>query len=85
MAENEALDLSSPHARQWKPILEAALAGDPLEKTSRYARKALLDLINKAMKSFAKRGLLRTIRLPASTLWTFDCRSFALRYSMTWS
>ena len=58
MAENEALDLDFAYARRWKPIFEAALAGDPVEETAPRARKAFLNLIHKTIKSFAGRGLL---------------------------
>jgi hypothetical protein len=34
MADNESLDLTSPYAPRWKPVMEAALKGESSEKVS---------------------------------------------------
>jgi hypothetical protein len=57
MAENKSLDLTSPYAPRWKPVMEATLRGDSSEKVSSLARKALLQSIRKAMNQFARSGV----------------------------
>jgi hypothetical protein len=57
MAENESLDLNSPYAMRWKPVLDAAVGGESSEKVSSLAKKALLQSIRKTMDHLAKSGL----------------------------
>ena len=57
MAENESLDLNSPYAMRWRPVLDAAVKGEPSKKVSSLAKKALLQSIRKTMDQLARSGL----------------------------
>jgi hypothetical protein len=57
MAENESLDLNSPYAWRWNPVLEAAIGGESLEQVSSRAKKALFDSIRNTMEKFARSGV----------------------------
>jgi hypothetical protein len=57
MVENESLDLNSPYAWRWNPVLESAIGGEPLEKVSSRAKKALFDSIRNTMEQFVRSGV----------------------------
>jgi hypothetical protein len=57
MAENESLDLTSPSAMRWRPVLDAAVKGEPSKKVSSLAQKALLQSIRNTMDRLARSGL----------------------------
>ena len=57
MAENESLDLNSPYAMRWRPVLDAAVKDEPSKKVSSLAKKALLQSIRNTMDRLARSGL----------------------------
>ncbi len=57
MAENESLDLKSPHAQRWNAVRDAARKGASCQKITSLARKRLYDALRKVQKQFKEYGV----------------------------
>jgi len=57
MAENESLDLSSPHARRWDAVRDAAGKGAPWERVASLASKKLYDALRRVVKQFKRNNV----------------------------
>jgi hypothetical protein len=57
MAENESLDLKSPHAQRWNPVRDAARKGASCQKVAALTRKAFFGGLRKALVQFEVYGV----------------------------
>jgi hypothetical protein len=57
MAENESLDLKSPHAKRWYAVLDAARRGKPSQEVGTITRETLRKAVRKALTQFEKYGV----------------------------
>jgi hypothetical protein len=57
MAENEALDLKSPHAQRWTAVRDAAQKGVSCQQVGSVTRKTFLKAIRKVVGQFEKHGV----------------------------
>ncbi len=57
MAENESLDLKSPHAQRWNAVRDAAPKGASCQNVGSVTRAKLYQAIRKVRKQFKKYGV----------------------------
>jgi hypothetical protein len=57
MAENESLDLTSPHAKRWHALQNAAVRGEPSQKVGAIARGTLRRALRKVITQFERYGV----------------------------
>lgn len=57
MAENESLDLKSPHAQRWNAVRDAARKGASCQKVGSVTRTKLYEAIRKVRKQFKEYGV----------------------------
>lgn len=57
MAENESLDLKSPHAQRWNAVRDIARKGGTCQKVVTITRKKLHEALRKVSKQFKRYGV----------------------------
>jgi hypothetical protein len=56
MAENESLDLKSPYAQRWNPVIDAARKGASSQQVGSIAKEKLYQAIRKTRKDLKEYG-----------------------------